>query len=146
MGSIFGGSKSSSSNKAYGTINSAFSPLLNYASKGASGIASLLGGDSSGLNAYKNAVGYDATAKMGSQGITGNAAANGLLRSGSTGKSLTSYGNTLSNQYANDYLSKLGTLAGLGMNAGSLLSNAGSTSTSSQSPNLAGLLGGLLVA
>lgn len=135
MSSIFGGSKqkSSSSNQAYSTIANAYTPLLSYVSDGASGLASLLSGDSSGLDAYKTATGYDATAEQGSTGITDNAAAGGLLRSGATSKALQNYGTTLSNQYATNYASQLATLAGLGLSAGSTLTSAGSTSSSSGS-------------
>lgn len=132
MSSIFGGSKqsSSSSNKAFDSINSSFSPLFGLAGTGAQGIQSLLGGDMSGFNLFKDATGFDFAAEQGSRGITGNAAARGLLRSGSTGKSLVDYGNNIQNQYAQSYMDRLMGLSGLGMQAGGLVTQAGQTSES----------------
>jgi hypothetical protein len=145
MSSIFGGSKqtSSSSNKAYDSINSSFSPLFGLAGQGADGIMKLLGGDSSGFDAYKNATGFDFAAEQGSRGITGNAAARGLLRSGSTGKALVGYGNDMQNQYAGNYMDRLLGVSGLGMDAGKLVAGAGQTSTSKSKskPGIGGFLG-----
>lgn len=151
MSKIFGGSKqkstSSSSNQAYDYIKNTFSPLTSYAGTGAEGISRLLGGDSSGFDAYKKATGFDGLIQEGSRGITGNAAAGGLLRSGGTGKALVNYGNTMQNQYADNYLQRLLGLSGLGMNAGQLISGAGnvsnSTQTSKSKPGLGGLIGGI---
>lgn len=147
MSKIFGGSKSKSvsENKAFPAISSAFSGLFPYAQEGASGISALLRGDTSGFNNYKNATGFDFASEQGSRGITGNAAARGLLRSGSTGKSLVEYGNNLQQTYADNYLNKLLGLAGLGINAGSLVTSAGNTQTQTEKskPGLGGLIGGL---
>jgi len=145
MGKIFGGSKSKSKsyNRSYDQINSAFSPLFGYAGQGAGGLAALLGGDSSGFDAFKKATGFDATAEMGSRGITGNKAASGLLRSGSTAKALQAYGDTIQNQFASDYMNKLLGLSGIGMQAGGLVTQAGqvSESKSKSKPGLGGFLG-----
>lgn len=150
MSSIFGGSKqkSSSSNQAYGNISQAFSPLESTATTGVNALNSLLSGDSSGFDAYKNATGFNAAAQQGSQGITGNAAAAGLLRSGSTGKALQSYGDNLQNQYASQYTNNLMNQANLGFQAGSLISGAGSTSQGSGSskPGIGKFLGTALAA
>jgi len=152
---LFGGSKQSSqaqsSNQAYGYLKDTFSPLTGYAGTGAQMLAGLLGGDPSGFNAYKKATGFDALTQEGSRGITGNAAAGGLLRSGGTGKAIANYGNMMQNQYADQYLQRALGLAGLGMNAGQLIGSAGnvsnSTSKSSSKPGLGGLLGaGLSIA
>lgn len=133
MSSIFGGSKqkSTSYNKSYDTINQNFSPLFGYAGEGAGGLSKLLAGDSSGFDAYKKATGFDFAAEEGSRGITGNAAARGLLRSGSTGKALTRYGTELQNQYAGNYMDRLLGLSDVGLKAGGLVSNAGLFSESS---------------
>lgn len=155
MSSIFGGSKqksqstSTSGNKAYDTISNAYSPLLGYASQGAQGLSALLGGDASGFNAYKNATGFNGAAEQGSRGITGNAAAAGLLRSGSTSKALQAFGDTLQNNYANQYMQQLLGQANLGFQAGNLISGAGnystgqSTSKGSSKPGIGGFLGAL---
>lgn len=149
MGSIFGGSKSkqtaSSSNQAFNQLNDTFKPMTAQAGTGANALAALLGGDSSGFNAFKNATGFDAMAEQGSRGITGNAAAGGMLRSGSTAKGLQAFGTGLQNQYANSYMDKLLAQSGLGLQAGQLISGAGnvsnSTGTSSKKDGLGGFLG-----
>lgn len=149
MSSIFGGSKQqateSASNRAFEPVSTAFTPLLGNAAQGASGIQALLSGDPTGFNAYKGATGYDATAEQGSRGITGNAAAGGLLRSGSTGKALQAFGTGLQNQYANSYLDRLFQQAGLGFNAANAMTGAGGISsgqsTKSEKPGIGGFLG-----
>lgn len=151
MSSFFGGKKSSSDsgNYAYNDIKSAYSPVMGQAATGATALSKLLGGDSSGFNAFKQATGFDALTEQGSRGITGNAAASGLLRSGGTGKSLADYYGTMQNQFANSYMDKLLGQAGLGMQAGGLISNAGqfSKQRSSDKPGLGDyLLGGAKVA
>lgn len=155
MGKLFGGSSqkssstSTSSNRAYDDINRIFSPVTGMAGTGANALSALLSGDSSGFDAFKNATGFDWQAEQGSRGITGNAAAKGLLNSGSTGKALVSYGNNIQNQFANNYMDKLLQQAQLGLQAGGLISGAGnvSSSTSSSSgsskPGLGGLIGGI---
>ena len=145
MSSIFGGSKqkSSASNQAYGTLNENFSPLFGQAQEGANSLQQLLGGDSTGFDAYRKAVGFDAAAEQGSRGITGNAAARGLLRSGSTSKGLQAYGDSLTQQYAGNYMDRLLGQAGIGLSAGQLVGSAGNTSTQSSKskPGIGGFLG-----
>lgn len=145
MGSIFGGSKqkSSSSNQAFGQIRDTFTPLTENAATGSNALSALLSGDASGFNAFKGATGFDAAAEYGSRGVTGNAAAKGLLRSGSTSKGLQAFGQMLQNQYAGNYMDKLLGQANLGYQAGSLISGAGQTSKSSgkQKNGLGGFLG-----
>lgn len=137
--------KSVTGNKAYGDISSAFKPALGYVSQGGNAIGSLLGGDATGFNKYKGATGFDWQAEQGSRGVTNNAAAGGLLRSGSTGKSLVNFGNNLQNQFADSYLGKLLGLAGLGTQAGSVLGDAGkfSKGKSSDKPGLFSLAPGI---
>lgn len=153
MSSIFGGSKSSQSssnqsfNQAYPFIQQQFGGLTGAANSGANAMQALLSGDTSGFNAFKNATGFNAQAEQGSRGITGNAAAGGLLRSGSTGKALQSFGNNIQNQFADKYLSQQGNLANLGMNAGQLIAGAGQRSegtsqgSSSSKPGIGKFLG-----
>lgn len=149
MSAIFGGKKSqqtaSASNQSYGDINNAFSPLFSQAQSGANSLSALLGGDSSGLDAYKGATGFDAATQQGSRGITGNAAASGLLRSGATSKGLQQYGDTVQNQYAQNYINGLMGQIGVGTQAGGLVSGAGQQSqsqgTSSEKPGIGKFLG-----
>ncbi|HET7713909.1 MAG TPA: tail fiber domain-containing protein, partial [Patescibacteria group bacterium] len=105
-------------------------------------ISRLLGGDSSGFDAFKRATGFDAAAETGSRGITGNAAARGLLRSGSTGARLMQFGNELQNQYSTNYLDKLMGLGNLGLGAGGLLAQAGQVQKSKKKGGLGSTLGG----
>lgn len=134
MGGIFGSkpkSKSSSYNQAFGQISDTFTPVTQFAGTGANALQALLTGDTSGFNKFKQATGFDAAAEEGSRGVTGNAAARGLLRSGATGKALQNYGQNLQNQFAGNYMDRLAQLAGLGMQAGGLITGAGAVSNSS---------------
>jgi len=136
MGKILGGSsssgKSTSNNKAYESINSSFSPMFGAASSATNDMQRLLGGDSSGFDAYKKATGFDAFAEQGSRGILGAGAAKGLLRSGASGKALQSFGQTVENQFAGDYMQRLLGVGGMGMQAGQLVTQAGQQSESTQ--------------
>lgn len=154
--SIFGGSsqKSTSSsnsyNKAYEPLFSNFSPVIQEGLTGVRNISALLGGDTSGFDTFKRTTGFDAASEAGSRGITGNAAASGLLRSGSTAKGLQAYGNQMQNNYYQNYLDSLFKQANLGFTAGGLLSGAGGvnqstgSSSGSSSPGIGGFLGSIL--
>lgn len=141
MSSVFGGSKqksqatSLSNNQAFGTINSWASDLMPYAGEGARGLSSLLGGDATGLNKFKQTIGFDNMLEQGSRGVTGNAAANGLLRSGGTSKGLARFAAGLEDEATGNYMNQLAQLAGIGQNAAGTLTSAGqqnqSQSTSS---------------
>ena len=141
MGSVFGGSKSRSYNKNLRIINEKFSPVADYARTGADSLNQLLSGDASGFNAFKDATGFNAMAKEGSVGVTGNAAARGLLRSGSAGKALTQFGQNLQNQFADSYMNRLLGLAGLGIQSGGLMAQAGQVNKSKSKGGLGGFLG-----
>ena len=155
MGSLFGGNKqsstssSSSSNQSYDFLKNQFGGLTGMATSGADAFQKLLSGDTSGFDAYKKATGFDAMAEQGSRGITGNAAAGGLLRSGGTGKALQSYGQQIQDQASGNYFDRLMQQAGMGFNAGNLLSGAGNVSKSESSSSgkskngLGGLFGGI---
>lgn len=151
MSKIFGGSKSkqssTSSNRAYAPVSQSMSPLLSMAGTGANALQALLSGDTSGFQNFKDATGFDAVAEQGSRGITGNAAASGMLRSGPTAKSLQAFGTNLENTYANNYMDRLLQQAGLGFNAANAMTAAGgsstSTGTSKSKPGIGGFLGGI---
>ena len=148
MSSIFGGKKTSSSsqsNQAFGDIKGAFGGMMGNAQTGINSLMQLLGGDSSGFDQYKKATGFDAATEAGSRGITGNAAAGGLLRSGASGKALQAYGNQQQDQYAGNFMDRLMQQAQSGFNAGGLLSGAGNvqTGTSKEKPGIGGFLGQL---
>lgn len=135
---IFGGK--SSGNKAYEDVKDQFAPLLGYASEGAKGLSALLGGDQTGFNTYMKTMGFDPMAEGVSRGITGNAAAGGLLRSGSTGTRLQNAGQQLKSQFGNSYIQQLLGLSGIGLNAGQALTGAGQYGTE-QSGALGGTIG-----
>ena len=143
MGSIFGKkSKSKSENRAYEPIQQWASGLTPMTQYGADGMQDLLSGDTSGFDAYKGATGFERLLGEGSRGITGSAAARGLLRSGGTGRALVNYGNQMQDQYAGSYMDRLGQLAGIGTNAAQILGGVGNVSTSTGGkPGLGGVLG-----
>lgn len=90
---------------------------------------------------YLNSTGYNFQLQQGSNAITGNAAAKGLLDSGATAKALTGYGQNLASTSFNNYLGQLSGVAGLqgqvagqygnqvaaGENASTAVGQAGST-------------------
>lgn len=147
MGSIFGGSKSKSEskNQAFGQISGWANPLLSYTGQGAKGLSSLLGGDTTGLDNYKKSMGYDWELGQGTNGILSKAAAVGGLDSGATLKGLAKYQTGLNNQYAGNYLQSLLGLSGIGTDAAKVLTDAGTTNTTTQksSQGIGGVLGGL---
>lgn len=142
---LFGGGRSSSESKnlALQPIAETFGPVTSYTGEAGNLMASLLGGDSSGFDNYKRATGFDAIAERGSRGVTGNAAAGGLLRSGSTGMALQRYGNEIQNQWADSYLNRLMGLGNMGLQSGQLIADAGKYSKSKDSKS-SGLLGKFL--
>jgi len=145
MSSLFGGSKSKSTsdNQAYGTINNWASPLLGYTGEGASGLSALLKGDTTGLDTYKDSMGYDWELDEGSDNILSKAAQIGGLDSGATLKGLANYQTGLNNQYGTNYMNQLLGLAGIGTSAAETLTSAGqkNVSTSKTSPNIVGTIG-----
>lgn len=80
-----------------------------------------VGGDPTAANGafqnYLNSTGYNFRLDQGSKAITGNAAAGGLLNSGSTAKALTGYGQNLGSQEFGNYLGQLGNLTQTGYGA-----------------------------
>lgn len=90
-----------------------------------------LGGDQAASDAafqrFQDSSGYQFRLGQGLQGITGNAAAGGLLNSGAALKSLTGYSQGLASQEFQNYLSQLMGQAGAGLNAAQLVGSAGSS-------------------
>jgi hypothetical protein len=77
-----------------------------------------LGGDTAGFtNAYRALPGYQAGLESGSKAITGNAAARGMLKSGSAIKALNRYGSDYEDKRSGDYLSRLMAMSGTGQTA-----------------------------
>lgn len=148
-------SDSSSKNIAYPWL------MDNYGAGGASafngglgqmaGILGLGGGDPAAFQKYKDSSGYQFQLDSGSKAITGNNAARGLLKSGSTLRALHTFGQNLGSTYLDNYLGKLQGFTGLGLGAGQLISGAGNTSVShseskskGQTPGLGDLIGSII--
>lgn len=145
IGSIVGGAEAASAEKAaaksaltgFNYLNS--NPLINQLQGNASSniplensalagqastvgnVNQLLNSDQANSPAYQNylkSTGYNFQMQQGSDAITGNAAAKGLLNSGATGKALTTYGQNLASTTFNNYLGQQTNLANLqGANA-----------------------------
>lgn len=141
--SVFGGSssknKSSSGNNAFNFLMDALGGNVSTGSNAIETIANLLGigsGEGSGasdaaFNSYKNSTGFQNRLKTGSDAITGNAAAKGLLNSGSTLKGLDTFGQNLGSEEFNNYLKQVGGLASTGLNAAQIIGGAGQYGESS---------------
>jgi hypothetical protein len=95
----------------------------------ANGVAQA-GGAQAGYQNYLQNAGYAPAMRQLSQGITGQGAASGLLRSGSTANSLLTKGTELNHQFYDNYLQQLSGLSGLGLQGGGLVANTGQVSNS----------------
>jgi hypothetical protein len=126
---------SNSSNLAYPALNTSLSPVVSHASTGSNAIADLLGlnggnGQNQAFDNFRNSSGYNFLRDQGIQGIEGNAAAKGLLGSGSYGKSIATYSNNLADNFLNSYLGHLNSLSNTGLGAAGVIANAGQVSNS----------------
>lgn len=136
-------SSGNSYNQAYGTISNA----LGSTAQGTGDISSLLTqlltgqGGSQALQQYQNSSGFQNQLDMGSRAITDNAAAKGLLQSGSTGQALEGYGTQLANQNYNSYLSNLLGAGQLGVSAANGITAAGQVSQQNSKTNSSGKTG-----
>lgn len=171
MSGIFGGANqftgagqnqstatSSASNQAYPYLQSALSPMVSNSGSANSQLANMLGlngpqSQSAGFNNWKDSTGYQFGLDQGTAAITGNAATQGLLNSGSTLKALNTYGQNYANTQYQNYLNPLESLMNSGLTAASTIGSAGtvansnsqsSGTTASPGGGLGGLLGGLL--
>ncbi len=119
---------SSSSNQAFPFLQSALGGQVGNVGTATSGLSSLLGGNASGLHNYQDATGFGQQLQYGLRGVSSSGAANGLLNSGSTQKSLMNYGNMLENQSSQNYIQNLLGLGNLGLGSAGVLAGAGQTS------------------
>lgn len=97
--------------------------------QGANQIATA-GGAQAGYDSYLKNAGYENALRNLSRGVTGQGAASGLLRSGSTANALLTKGTELNANMFNNYLGQLANLGNMGLNAGQLVANVGQKSTS----------------
>ena len=139
MSNFLGGhssSSGSSSNLNYGNSVNNLGGIAAQGQGAAANIAALLGNGGSAaqqgaFNNFKNSSGYNFDLSQGSDAITGNAAASGLLNSGSTLKALSNYGQNTANNFLNQYLQNQSSLAGLGIQANNSINSAGQVNNSS---------------
>ncbi len=145
------------SNSAYPVLQQAFGGTLTNGGQANDALSAMLGlgGDhaaqSAAFDQWKNGVGYQNAMQSGSEAVTNNQAAHGLLASGSTGKRLTQFGQDLGNSYYNNYMQQLLGLGNQALGAGGLLAGAGTktsngTTKSSEKPGLGQILGQVLTA
>lgn len=87
------------------------------------------GGSNSSSNYYNNILsnlpGYQFQLDQGSQAVSRNLAAQGLLQSGAAGKALQQYGQGVASNYATQYVNGLQSLAGLGQTSVQSTGNIG---------------------
>ena len=142
MGSLLGGNSSqNSSNQNYGNSVSSLGSTANQTGDAASAIAALLGNGGTAaqqgaFNNFKNSSGYNFDLSQGSQAITGNAAAKGLLNSGSTAKALQSYGQNTANNFLQQYIQGQQGLAQTGIAANNSINQSGQQNNGSSKQGL----------
>ena len=150
---LFGGSKSKSSqsNVAFPYLKDSLSGTIGSGGKAGSAIASLLGlnggsAQNEGFNNWRNSTGYQFGLDQGSHAITSNAASKGLLNSGSTLKSLNTFGQNYASTKYGDYMSQLQNLLGTSIAGAGVLSDAGkvASSKSRSAEGADGFIGDLL--
>lgn len=139
VGSLFGGNsaaKQALTGYNYltkGAGSAATSGYVNNGSAANEAAAELLGtkpitsATSGAYNNYLNSTGYKAQLQAGSNAITGNAAARGLLNSGGTAKALDTFGQNLAATTFNNYLGQLNTQAAAGQTSLGQVAQAGTS-------------------
>lgn len=139
--------KPRSTNQNFKLLTGMYSPQAQQGIDATSNIFSLLtgkgdvAGAQAGFDNYLQNAGYEGALSDLTRGITGGAAARGLLRSGSTGQAYLREGTKLNQQMFNNYLENLGGLAGIGNQGGQLLVGAGGGSPDSMRSSTGGLIG-----
>lgn len=154
MSSIFGpaasSSQQSSTNQAYPYLQGALSGNVANGSGASNQMANMLGlngaqGQNAGFQNWQNSTGYQFGLNQGSQAITGNAATQGLLNSGSTAKALDTYGQNYANTQYQNYLNPLESLMSAGNTSAGVIGGAGQTSQgTTQGQGYNGGSGGLI--
>jgi hypothetical protein len=127
LSALFGGGKSTSGNQAFGQLSTALTPAI---STGVNALNTLGDELKGGFDAFREKAGYSAALDRILSGVTGNRAARGLLRSGSTGDEYVRRAGEYDAGLYDNYLNKVSGLGGLGLSAAGTLAGAGSTSTS----------------
>lgn len=148
--SIMGGSSGStqSSNQAYPGLSTSLAGNIGNVGAAGGQLASMLGlngsqGQNQAFQNWQNSTGYQFGLNQGMQSINGNAAAQGLLGSGATGKALETYGQNYANTQYGNYTNLLQSLLNSGNQSAGVLAGAGQQSSgqNSSSPGLFGSQG-----
>lgn len=130
--------KSESKNLAYPFLKDSFGGAatagVNAGQAGLGQVQSILSGadNGAGYDTYKNSTGYENIFNEAMRGVSSNAAARGLLASGSTARALADRGGQLGQQNFPNYLQQLlgvsQAQSSLGTNLAGLIGQAGQTS------------------
>lgn len=159
MSNIFGGanqftgaSQNQSSNQAYPYLQGALGGNVGNGAAAGSQIANMLGlngnaAQGQGFSNWQNSTGYKFGQQQGVDSITGNAATQGLLNSGSTLKAVDTYGQNYANTQYGNYMGQLQGLLGAGNSSAGVLAGAGQQSSAtgaSPGGGLGSMIGGLL--
>lgn len=138
---LFGGKKESANNANNASLSGKLGGAVDGVGQSMGALQALLGGDSSGFRRFTDAIDLSGQMEMGSRGVTGNAAARGLLRSGSTGKALVNYEQQMENQAANSYMERLLGVGQMGLGAAGVLAETGKQSKSREKPGMGQFIG-----
>lgn len=139
---LFGGSSNKSSsvseNVNNNTLLGLLTPNIGQGNSAMSTLGSLLGiGDPAAgkttLTNFLDSTGFNFLRDQGERGITGSAAAKGLLNSGATAKALTKYGQDLASTKLNELMGNLTSLGQYGLNSANVLASTGQKSTGTSS-------------
>lgn len=123
---LFGGpAKSSQTNTNNDMLTGSLGGALGGASQATSLMSSLLGGDTSGVDAYAKSGGLDFLMDQMQKGVTSSKAASGLLNSGSYGTALQDRAHGLASTYLDQYMNHVNQLGQLGIGAGGVLADSG---------------------
>lgn len=124
-----------SANQAYPWIKDTYGGQAQTGIGATNQLAALLGigGDPTAANAafdqFRNSTGYQNVFNEAMRGVTNSAAGRGLFGSGAHGRALQTNAANLAQGSFGNYLSQLGGLSGMGMQAGNLIGGAGDQST-----------------
>lgn len=122
LGALFGGGKTESGNKAFGTLQTALAPNLQTSNNMFNQLAGSLSG---GFDQFKKDAGFDFLLNKGMRDRVGGAAARGLMNSGSTQKALAEYETGLGSTMYSNFLDRLAQGVGLGNQQAGILAGAG---------------------
>lgn len=141
-----GQNQSSSSNQAFPTLQNALGGQLANSGAASNQMANMLGlngpsGQQTGFDNWRNSTGYQFGLNQGVDSITGNAATQGLLDSGSTLKAVDTFGQNYANTQYQNYLNPLQALLSSGNMAANILGGAGQVTQSSGSNSSNGFSG-----